>query len=118
MADKASELREKVQNKIVSLISSKMEKGEMTEERAKQIAQLVLQKLPEGISYERLIEVIPTLDDHFEELTIAVVPIMVEYEQKMQAAVDDRIKKLIDAGKLDAVLDVTKKAIEFEKRLA
>ena len=114
---KAKELREKVQSEIVKVITERLEKGEMTEERAKQIAQMVLQQLPENINHQKLIEVIPTLDDHFQELAVAIVPIMVEYEEKMKQVVDKKLKELLDANKLDEALDVTKKAIEFEKRL-
>lgn len=116
--DRAKQLREQVQNQIVSLITGKLEQGEMSESRAKDIAALVLEKLPEDISYDKLMEIIPKLDDHFEELTSVVVPIMTEYEHKVRAAVNDKITKLIASGKLDEALNVAKKAIEFEKGLA
>lgn len=95
-----------------------MEEGKMKQERAKEIAALVLEKLPEGISYEKLMEIVPTLDDHFEELTAIVVPIMMEYEKKMHAAVDSKISELVKAGKLDEALHVTKQGIELEKKLS
>ena len=114
---KASELRDRVQSAIVKVITDQLEKGEMTEERAKQIAKIVLEQLPENISYQKLIEIIPKLDDHFSELTVAIVPIMVEYEEKMKQVVNKKISELMQANKLDEALEVTKKAIEFEKQL-
>jgi len=115
---KAEDLREKIQQKIVDVVSRKLESGQMTQERAKTIAQLVLEKLPEGISYEKLMQVLPTLDDHFEELSAAVLPIIQEYETKVKAEVDKKIKQLVKEGKLDELLELTNKAIEFESNLA
>jgi len=57
------------------------------------------------------------LDDHFSELTVAIVPIMVEYEEKMKQVVNKKISELMQAHKLEEALEVTKKAIEFEKQL-
>ena len=118
MAEKAKELRERVQTKIVEVITRKLEAGEMTEERAKQIASMVLEKLPEDASYNELMKIIPKLDDHFHELTQAVVPIMTEYERKMKAIIDKKITELMNKGQFDQALDVAKKAIEFEKELS
>lgn len=118
MAEKAEELRLKVQKKVVDIIAKKLEQGEMNEARAKAIAKMVLEKLPEGISYEKLIKIIPTLDDHFQELSQAVVPIMVEYEKKMKKIVNDKIKNLLIQGKFDEILKITDKAMEFEKSLS
>ncbi|KXK26816.1 MAG: hypothetical protein TR69_WS6001000837 [candidate division WS6 bacterium OLB20] len=116
--NKAEELRSRVQQSIVSIITARVKDGSMSEARARQIAELVLEKLPEGINYQQLIEVLPTLDDHFEELSTAVMPIMIEYERKLQAAVDKKIGELLSQGNLDALLDVTNKALEMQKRLS
>jgi len=116
--EKAQQLREKVQSEIVKLISSRLEDGKIKEARAKEIAAMVLEKLPGDISYEKLMQVLPKLDDHFEELSTVVVPIMVEYEQKIRKVVDDKITQLIKAGKFDDALNMARKALEFEKGLA
>ncbi|MCA9382993.1 hypothetical protein KC909_01380 [Candidatus Dojkabacteria bacterium] len=118
MGEKAEQLRNKVQQEIVNIIKEKVEHGEMTEDRAKQIAQMVLEKLPEGMSYDTLMKVIPTLDDHFEELSQAVMPIMVEYEKRMKDIVGQKVTQLLEQGRLDEALNMTKKAIEFEKGLS
>jgi hypothetical protein len=115
---KADELRKQVQADIVRIVTSKLQKGLINEARAKEIAQLVLEKLPEGMSYQKLIEIIPTLDDHFDELTAAVVPIMMEYERKMHDIVNAKVAQLIKDGKLDEALSMTQKAIEFDRQLS
>jgi hypothetical protein len=115
MDNKAEETKELVQQKIVDLITEKLENGEMSAERAKQIAKHVLEQLPDNVSYQKLMEIVPKLDDHFQELSVAIVPIMIEYERQMKVVIDQKIKQLLEANKLDAALDITKKAIEFEK---
>jgi len=115
--DKTDELKDKLQTQIVNIITTGLENGVMTEDRAKQIAQYVLDQLPDGISYQKLMEIIPTLDDHFHELRDAVIPIMMEYEQKIRAVVEDRISLLLKQNKLDEALEFTKKAIDFDKTL-
>lgn len=115
--DNPAQLREYTQKAIVDVITAKLEAGSMTDERAKQIAKFVLDMLPEDISYQKLIDVIPKLDDDFSELATAVVPIMSAYEKKVKQAVDAQIHKLIDSGKLDEALALTKKAIAYETKL-
>ena len=115
--DKAEEIKEQLQSKIVEIITSKLESGEITQDRAKEIAKFVLDQLPDGVSYQKLMEIVPKLDDHFHELSEAVVPIMVDYEKKMKAIIEDRISTLLKANKLDEALDITQKAINFEKSL-
>ncbi|MBD3362479.1 hypothetical protein GF362_02060 [Candidatus Dojkabacteria bacterium] len=113
----ASALREKVQQDIVNIITKKLEAGEMTEERAKAIAKLTLEKLPEGLTYEQLMKIIPTLDDEFEELRVAVYPIIQEYQQKISKKVESTISDLMQQKKYEDALNLVKKAINFEKKL-
>ena len=115
--DDPATLRDQVQKSIVEVITKRLESGAMNEERAKLIAKYVLEMLPENISYEKLIEVIPKLDDNFLELSTIVLPIMMEYEIKVRTKVTEHISNLIKQGKLDDALTLTKQAIEFEKQL-
>jgi hypothetical protein len=116
--EKAKKLLERVQTSIVEVITKGLEAGTITEDRAKQIAQLVLERLPEDITYEELIRVIPKLDDDFSELSAAVVPIMLEYESKMKKIINERITSLIREQRFNDALHVARKAIEFEKGLS
>lgn len=115
--DNPAQLREYVQRAIVDIITNKLESGAMNDERAKQIAKYVLEMLPDDISYQKLMAVIPKLDDEFTELSAAIVPIMADYEKKVKKAVDEQIHKLVVAGKLDDALALTKKAIAYDKNL-
>jgi hypothetical protein len=116
--DDPAVLRERVQKSIVNIITRGLESGTITEERAKLIANHVLNAIPEDIDLPKLIDIIPKLDDQFAELTSAVVPIMREYEQRIHKTVNDKISDLIQNGKLDEALKVTKTAIELERNLS
>jgi hypothetical protein len=116
--DDPVQLREQVQKAIVEIITRGLEQGTISEDRAKEIANHVLQMLPENIDYPKLIEVLPKLDDNFNELTSAIVPVMREYEEKMKKVVNEKITALLVAGKLDEALNVTRDAIEAERNLA
>jgi len=118
LPDDPTQLRERVQKSIVDIITKELEAGMMTEDRAKEIAKYVLDMLPEGISYEKLIELIPKLDDNFAELSAAVLPVMVEYERKMKSVLNEQITNLLKEGKLDDALQIANQAIEQEKKLS
>lgn len=117
--EKAKELLNRLHKSIVDIITKGLENGTITEDRAKQIAKMVLDKLPkEDVTYEELIRIIPKLDDEFQELSAAVVPIILEYEQKMQAIINSRITNLLQQQKYQEALQLSRKAIEFEKELS
>ncbi len=119
MADeKAIKLRKKIQEDVLALISSKLKSGEMSQDRARRIADMILKKLPEDISYEELMKVIPKLDDEFVELADIVVPIMAEYEKKIHKYLEQKVLALVKQGKLDEARRFAKKAVEIEKSLA
>lgn len=115
---KAKSLLDKVQASIVDVITRGLEEGTITEDRAKLIAQMVLEKLPEDITYEELIRVIPKLDDEFQELSVAVVPIMLEYESRIKKVVNQKLSILLKQGKFDEAMKISQKALEFEKDLS
>lgn len=117
MGDKTKELLDRVQSAIVEVITKGLDDGTISEDRAKEIANKVLERLKGDITYDELIRIIPTLDDEYQELSSAVVPIMVEYEQKIRKVVDDKISQLLKDQKLDEAMKLAKKAIEFESEL-
>jgi hypothetical protein len=110
-------LREKLQQDIVAIITRKLESGEMTEERAKAIAKMTLEKLPENLNYKQIMEVLPTLDDEFHELKAAVIPVLMDYQQKISNQVEIQITSLLKEQKYQDALKLAQKAVEFESKL-
>ena len=94
-------LRVQLERQIVNLIKKRLENEKMTVERAKKIAQMVLDRLHPGMSYNQLMKVIPTLDDDFTELAGMILPIMLEHERKLKEIVDKHVIKLIREGKIE-----------------
>lgn len=117
MADNNSSMREQIQAKVVELITKRLEAGTISEERARSIAQLILEKLPEDISNQEMMLVLPKLDDEFAELSDVVLPILVEYEEKVRQAVEGKVLNLIKQGKFAEARDMAKKAIEYTQQL-
>lgn len=94
----AEDKRNKIELDILRIIKEKLEKGEMNAERASKIAQLVLKTLHPGISLEDIYKVVPGLDDQFSELSGAVLPILQEYEVKVEKIVREKVVSLIKQG--------------------
>lgn len=117
MGAKTKDLLDKVHNSVVDVITKGLENGTISEDRAKEIANFVLDKLKDDITYEELIRVIPTLDDEFKELSFAVIPIMLEYEAKIRKVVDEKISNLLKDKKFTEALKLAQRAMEFEKEL-
>ncbi|MBD3280299.1 hypothetical protein GF389_02115 [Candidatus Dojkabacteria bacterium] len=115
--EKAKQLREKVQSQVVALITERLKAGEMTQERSKKIASMVLEKMPEDINYKELMNVIPKLDDEFGELAEVVIPIMTEYEKKLHKAIENRVLSLVREKKFKEAMIEARRGIELEKRL-
>jgi len=116
--EKTQKLLDKVNASIVNVITKGLEEGVISQERAQKIAQMVIEKLPEDISYEELIRIIPKLDDEFKELSDAIIPIMLEYETKMKEVINQRISALLKQQKFKEALEIARKAIDFEKNLS
>jgi len=111
-------LREQVQSEVVKIITKGLENGTLSEEKARNIAKLILDRLPEGVSEEELWHILPTLDDDFLELSEVIGPIMEEYETKVREAVDKKLTALVRAQKFQDALALARKAITFSSTLS
>lgn len=104
------ELREQIELEIVELIRRKLESGEITEGRAKQLAQRALDVLKPGMNFDQLYKAIPTLDDTMPELAPVVLPHIKDYEVNVTAKALENVRNLIAQGQYDAAATLGKKA--------
>lgn len=111
------EVKSAIQSQIVELITAKLESGQMTPERAKEIAQMILDKLSGELSFDDLVKVVPKLDDQFEELGAVIVPVMVDYEKRMREEINEKIDSHLQQKNFDEVLKIARQAIELESQL-
>lgn len=111
------DIKKDLQGQIATFLSKKLETGQITPDRAKEIAQMILDKLSGTMSFDELMLVIPKLDDEFEELGEIIVPIMVDYEKKMREEIGNMINNHLQQKNFDEVLRLAKQAIELESQL-
>jgi len=117
LSQNVAEMREQVQKAVVGIITNGLKEGSISEDRAKLIAKMILEKLPEGMSFEDFIAILPKLDDDYEEIAGVVVPLMEQYEKITRDDNDKKITELIKSGKINEALNLTNQAIEKERNL-
>ena len=106
----AEEYRNKLERDILIIIEGKLKNGEMDAERAKEIAQMVLDKLHPPLTLEQIYAVAPSLDDHFAELTRAVLPVIKEHQDKVKEVVSKHAVDLIASGRFEEAHAILKQA--------
>lgn len=95
------ERRKQLERDILSIMEEKLSKGEMSGERAKAIARMMLDKLHPPLTLEQLYILAPTLDDEFAELTKAILPLVKEHEEEVSQLVSKHAEALMKSGKID-----------------
>lgn len=112
------EMREEIELSIVEFIKAKLESGELTEARAQQISQKVLEILEPGMGFEQLYKAIASLDDTMSELAVVVLPYVRQYEDNVTSQALDSVRELIRQGQYDAAAKLGKKAASSDVELS
>lgn len=89
--------REQLEAMIVTTITNKLEQKEMSGDRAKEIAKIILDMIPESMTPEQIMAIIPQLDDQISELTDVVFTILHEHDEKYRAEELSKIRAKIQA---------------------
>ena len=111
------DIRQQIELRAVELIKGKLADGSMTEERAQQASQTVLDTLKPGMSFEELYRAIARLDDVVQELSPIVLPMMEQYERDIVKPIEKDVKNLIIQGQYDAATSLAKKAINQDIKM-
>jgi len=106
----AEEYRKKLELDILKIMEDKLQKGQMDADRARAIARMVLDALHPPLTLEQIYEIVPTLDDHFTELTSVVLPVIQDHEENIKSIIAEHAQKLIKEGKIDEATKVLKQA--------
>lgn len=104
-----------VEQDIAKLLLTKLEHFDITFERASQIAKFILAHLPENLTNEQLMQIIPSLDDDFTELAGVVHKYMNEYEEKYKDQLTHEIEDLMKHHHFEEASRLAKEY--FEKKL-
>lgn len=88
-------LRQKLESMIVLELQEKLRTGEITGDRAKEIAKIVLEAVPENVAEEELIRIVAALDDKASELAGVVYQILSEKDEQARSKKLDDLKNMI-----------------------
>lgn len=84
-----------LEKEIAKLLLTKLEHFEISFERASQIAKFILAHLPDNLTDEQVVRIIPSLDDEFTELAGIVHKHMLDYEEKYKENVLKDVRDMI-----------------------
>ncbi len=111
------DIRQQIELQVVELIKAKLADGSMTEERAQQASQIVLDTLKPDMSFEDLYKAVSRLDDIVQELAPVVLPVMQQYEDQIVKPIGNNVQELIRQGQYDAATKLAKRAIAQDIKL-
>ncbi len=114
----AEEKRKQLEKDILEIIAQKLQNGQMDLDRAQQIAKLLLEKLHPPLTLEQIYEIAPTLDDHFTELSQAILPLLSEHESEVDKLVAKHAEMMIKSGKFDEAEKLLKQSLQKEDKNA
>jgi len=102
------EFRKNLELEILRVIEEKLKNGQINAARARAIARMVLDKLHPPLTLEQIHQIAPSLDDEFKELSMAILPILMDHEEETSKIVADHAEKLIKSGKIEEALKILK----------
>ena len=111
------EIREQIEASVVDFIKQKVEAEEMSEERAQQLAQSILDRLKPGMSLEDLYKALPHLDDNFSEISHIIVPYLRDYEEGVTKPAIEQVRQLIKSGQYHEAEELAQKVIHQDVKL-
>jgi len=95
MTENGKTLLFQLEQEIANLLLDKLEDFELSFERASKIAKFVLSHLPESLTDEQVMKILPSLDDEFFELAGIVYKHLSKYEEKYKDEMVDKVEDLI-----------------------
>lgn len=113
----AEEYRKKLEIDILKIIEEKLTNGQMEIERARAIARMVLQKLHPPLTLEQIYQIAPTLDDHFQELAQAVLPVIKDHQEQLDKIVSEHAAQLIKLGKFDQATAKMQQSMSLQNQI-
>lgn len=111
------DLRGQVELLVVELIKRGLEAGTMTEARAQELSQTVLDTIRPGMNFEELYKAIAMLDDCAPELSPVVLPMVKEYEEHVAQQALHGVKELIAQGQYDAATTLAQNVVDQKVKL-
>jgi len=111
------DLRQSVELRAVELIKGGLESGTISEPRAQELSQIVLDTIHPGMSLEELYRAIPKLDDTAPELSPVVLPVVRQYEETYGIKAVEDVRALIRTGQYDAAIERAQETIGHKRNV-
>lgn len=111
------EYRKKIEKEVLEIIEEKLKARQMNAQRAKEIAQYILQTLHPHMNINEIHSVAQSFDDHFPELVPVVVQVSQDYEDKVKKIVTEHVGNLLKQNKVDEAHTILKQALNKEVKL-
>lgn len=112
-SDSRSTLLFQLEKDIAILLINNLESYNLTLERASQIAKFILLHLPDALTDEQVMQIVPSLDDEFYELAGIVFKYLYSYETSYKDLAQKQLEGLI---RHKHFADASKLATDYFKR--
>jgi len=110
----SEEYRLDVERKMLQIMQEKLDSGEMSAERAKEIAQYVVDSLKPGISIDEINKVVAYIAKEFEEFSHLTVDSLNAYEENVKTHALSDVHKLLSEGDLPSADTILKKTLQVD----
>lgn len=111
------DIRQKIELAVVEMIKTSLTEGVLTDERAQELSQIVLDTLRPGMSFQELFTAIARLDDTAPELSPIIVPYLKQYENEIAQKAEQNVRNLIKQGQFDAASKLAESVIKQNVRV-
>jgi hypothetical protein len=106
------DIRQQIELSVVEMIKTNLTEGVLTDERAQQLSQIVLDTLRPGMNFQELFTAIAQLDDTAPELAPIIVPYLKQYEREIAQKAEQNVRNLIKQGQFDAASKLAENVIK------
>lgn len=111
------DVRETIELAVVEMIKKNVADGTMTEARAQQISQIVLELIKPGMDFKDLYKAIFKLDDTCNELSAVVLPYAQSYEKNIANKATNMVANYIRIGNYDAAVKLAEDVVQEDVKL-
>ncbi|MBU0979007.1 MAG: hypothetical protein ABIJ03_03125 [Patescibacteria group bacterium] len=115
MSDQVDLVKLDLEKKILKLIADQIKSRNMTATQAGQIAKMILTGLHKSTSLVEIHALLPKLSNKFTDLKQVLDPVVAEYNLQIKSAVNNKLDKLIEEGKIGQVHDLASKLLVEEQ---
>jgi hypothetical protein len=106
--------QKQIELEILKIIEDQLNSGQMDASHAQEIAQYVLQNLPENMTLNQIYKLVPKLSEQFSELNNATAPVIKEYEEKAKNIALPQIREMLQQGNFTAATQIVKQTLNRE----